>query len=137
AAARWVMIPTKSDNGSLDGMELVAERFMAMRQINPSLSLLGAVLFATGTGAKSIHRQVRERVAALFGGEESSPLFTQFIRHAEKVAVDSRKHGLLVHELKELAEQQPGYWQAKAAGVQRIEMSTAIQGLADDYQKLA
>lgn len=138
AAARWVMIPTKSDDGSLDGMELVAQRFRTMRQINPTMQLLGAVLFATGSNATAIHKKVRTSVAELFGGEDKSPLFQQHIRHAEKVAVDCREMGMLVHELKEFSEKQPTYWQARAAGANAPrKMSAALDGLAEDYLKLA
>ncbi|KAB2337899.1 ParA family protein [Actinomadura rudentiformis] len=137
AAARWVMIPTKSDDGSLDGMELVAQRFQQMRQINPTMQLLGAVLFATGTNAKAIHGKVRKSVADLFGGEDKSPLFQQHIRHAERVAVDCREMGMLVHELKDFAEQQPNYWTAKRSGLNPRPMSAALDGLATDYLNLA
>src|SRR5258708_1967950 len=107
AAARWVLIPTKSDDGGLDGMRLVAKRFRKAREINPQIGLLGVVLFATGTGATAIHAEVRKSISATFGG--NSPLFQTIIRHSERIARDSRK-GKLAHELEEAAKDQPQWW---------------------------
>lgn len=56
AAARWVLMPTKSDVGGLVGMTLVAERFTLAREINPRLGLLGVVLFATGWPSRLARR---------------------------------------------------------------------------------
>jgi cellulose biosynthesis protein BcsQ len=67
-AARWVLMPTRSDRGGLVGMRLVAERFSIAREINPSLGLLGVVLFGTLAGARAIHAEVRADVVAAFGG---------------------------------------------------------------------
>ena len=36
-AARWVVMPTKSDVGGLVGMRLVGERFALARELNPEL----------------------------------------------------------------------------------------------------
>jgi cellulose biosynthesis protein BcsQ len=101
-AAKWALMPTKSDSGGLVGMRLTAGRFEAAQQINPTISLLGVVLFGTGSGATAIQKELGEEVAAAFGGD--SPLFESTIRHSERVARDCRKSGRLAHELELDAE---------------------------------
>jgi len=97
SAARWIVMPTRTDKGGLVGMKLVAKRFLLAKEINPRLGLLGAVLFATGSGATLIQRRARDRVAEAFGG--SSPMFTRTIRAAELVAEQARDSGRLAYEL--------------------------------------
>lgn len=40
-AARWLLVPAKTDEGSLAGLEDTARRFVAARRDNPALTLLG------------------------------------------------------------------------------------------------
>lgn len=97
AAAHWVVMPTRSDSAGLRGMKLTARRFAAAREINPSIALLGVVLFGTLSNATMLHEEVRVKVAAEFGG--LSPMLSTFIRYAERTAKDARDLGLLFHEL--------------------------------------
>lgn len=138
-AARWVLMPTKSDTGGLMGMGLVAERFQLNREINPQLGLLGVVLFATGTQSKAIHAEVSRRVGEAFGG--TSPLFTARIRHAERTAQDARRLGRLAHELEADLESQPAWWEAlrNPDGPARTgpRVSPTAASVAGDYRDLA
>lgn len=134
-AARWTLMPTKSDGGGLVGMKLTAERFQAAREINPRIGLLGAVLFATGTSAKAIHAEVRSEVAAAFGG--TSPMFSATIRHSERVARDCRKMGRLAHELEVDADAQPAWWESLRAGERRPRLSGTTKSVSADYRQLA
>jgi chromosome partitioning protein len=134
-AARWVLMPTKSDVGGLVGMRLVAERFAVARERNPDLALLGAVLFATGTRSRRVHAEVRGAVEAAFGGH--SPLFTTAIRHAERSAQDARRLGRLAHELELEVAAQPAWWASLRAGTTAApRLSTAAAGVAGDYRDL-
>jgi cellulose biosynthesis protein BcsQ len=137
-AARWVVMPTKTDLGGLIGMELVAQRFEKAKKINPMLGLLGAVLFGTGTSATAIHKEASEAIARAFGGQ--SPLFTAKIRHAERTGVDARRWGKLAHELEAEAASQPAWWEVLRAGgpdsnTPRISRTAA--SVAADYRELA
>ena len=136
-AARWVIMPTKTDIGGLVGMTLVAERFAKARQINPSLGLLGAVLFATGTKATAIHAAARAAISEAFGGQ--SPLFTTAVRHAERTAQDARRLGKLAHELEAEAAQQPAWWVAlrNHGKPQAPRLSATAASVAADYRELA
>ena len=135
-AARWVLMPTRSDAGGLVGMSLVAKRFQAAREINPHITLLGAVLFGTGTRSTGIHNEVRTRVADAFGGH--SPMFTTTIRYAEKTAQDARRTGKLAHELESELASQPAWWEqlrtGKPAGAR---VSATAASVSADYRDLA
>ncbi|WP_207549806.1 ParA family protein [Thermostaphylospora chromogena] len=80
-AARWLIMPTKTDGGGLVGMQLLAERYIIAREINPDLELLGVVLFGTTRGATAIHRSVRDQVERAFG-TGTSPMLTAMIGHS-------------------------------------------------------
>jgi len=136
-AARWVIMPTKTDIGGLVGMTLVAERFAKAQQINPSLGLLGAVLFATGTKATAIHASARAAINGAFGGQ--SPLFTTVVRHAERTAQDARRLGKLAHELEAEAAQQPAWWVTlrNHGEPQAPRLSATAASVAADYRELA
>lgn len=139
-AAKWVLMPTKSDAGGLMGMGLVAERFQLNREINPQLGLLGVVLFATGSASKAIHAEVGRRVAEAFGG--TSPLFTARIRHAERTAQDARRLGRLAHELEADLQEQPAWWEAlrnpDGPGKKKgPRVSPTAASVAGDYRDLA
>lgn len=135
SAARWVLMPTKSDGGGLIGMRLVGERFALARELNPDLGLLGAVLFATGTRSRLVHAEVRAAVDAAFGGH--SPLFDTSIRHAERTAQDARRLGKLAHELELEAAAQPAWWAALREGATATRrISPTAASVAGDYREL-
>jgi cellulose biosynthesis protein BcsQ len=92
-----VVIPTGSDQASLDGVKLVAKRFMSVRKKNPDLKLAGIVLFAINTRAQRIERDLNATLETMFG--EDAPIFKAKIRDAKAASVDARKHGLLISEL--------------------------------------
>lgn len=136
AAARWVLMPTKSDAGGLVGMSLVAQRFRLAREVNPHVALLGAVLFATGTRSRAIHAEVRDRIEEAFGG--ASPLFTSTIRHAERTALDARRLGKLAHELEAELDAQPAWWEAlRSEAPTKPRISATAASVATDYRNLA
>ncbi len=101
AIASYVVIPTRADEASLDGLERVAERCLAARERNPGLTLLGVCLFGVGSRSRRLATGVREVIAEMLG--DVAPVFDTQIRHMESAAVDARRQGLLVHELEEAA----------------------------------
>lgn len=134
-AARWVVMPTKSDAGGLVGMRLVGERFALARELNPGLRLLGAVLFATGSRSRVVHAEVRDAVREAFGGH--SPMFSTSIRHAERSAQDARRLGRLAHELEVDVAAQPAWWTSLREGTApRPRLSAASASVAGDYRDL-
>ncbi|MFI6802995.1 ParA family protein [Streptosporangium canum] len=145
AAARRLLMPTKSDAGGLIGMQLLAERFAVAREINPALTLLGVVLFGTARGATAIHRNVRSAVQVAFGTTDS-PVLTATIGHSERIATTSRERGRVAHELESDAASQPAWWEALRAagkgeaepdGPRALRIPSTAGNVAEDYRKLA
>ncbi|MET0965923.1 MAG: ParA family protein, partial [Nakamurella sp.] len=100
AAADYLIIPTRSDDASLDGLVVVAQRFAAARALNPDLTLLGVALFGVRAGSTRLIGRVRSALDETLGG--AAPVFDTPIRYLESAAVDMRSRGLLPYELAEL-----------------------------------
>ncbi|MFL4473120.1 ParA family protein [Paeniglutamicibacter sp. MACA_103] len=92
-----LVIPTRSDDGSLDAVENTAHKFMRARHFNPDLRLAGALLFGIGSMSRRIARQTRERLDEMLG--DAAPVFNTRIRYQETAAIDARRQGKLIHEL--------------------------------------
>lgn len=135
AAARWVLVPTKTDASSRKGLREVARRFTDARQLNPQLALLGVVLFGVATGATRVKERARELVAADLGG--AAPIFTASIRHVEAAATDARERGELAHELEQVAAAGPTWWQRRRGATAAPVIAASASSLAGDYQTLA
>jgi len=94
---RSVIIPTRSDDASIDGVERVAERFLSVRDRNPALTLAGVVLFAISARATRLEDRVRTNLEAML--DQAAPVFRSRIREQSGAAADARRYGMLVHEL--------------------------------------
>lgn len=133
--AAAVLIPTRADDASLDGLARVAERFTVARQHNQDLRLAGVLLFAVGARSRRLETSVRRSVVEIVG--KAAPIFEARIRHLESAAVDARRSGLLAHELEgavvqdrrlRLAALRAGTLPAAGLLVRNAE------GLASDYE---
>ena len=147
-AARWVLVPTKTDDGSLDGLRAVGPRVKRAREHNPELSWLGVVVTAHSTSATRI---LRDTLATLAEVADTLPAFSTVIRHSEATARDCRSRGQLAHELaQDVASSAPERLKALTARrrVQRSDnviflpevphaLSETSGSLASDYAKLA
>ena len=137
AAARWLVVPVKSDKASIeDGLGGIARQFALVRKkVNPSLGLLGVVLFGSGSSSTAIRRDVRRDVERVLG--EGAPMFTSVIRHSEAVSRQSRERGLLVHELEQAAASNPAFWQLRTGEASREQVvSTTSASVAEDLAGL-
>lgn len=141
-AARYVIIPTTSDEASIDGLGRVARLFAEIQSTsNPELELLGIAPFRIGSRSERIATELRDSVAST--GLDPALLFTARIRGVEGPAQSCRKAGKLVHELeadlpaaraRRLAWLRDGH----GGGRHRPEVvAESTPGLADDYQRLA
>ena len=136
AAARWALVPAKSDASSRKGMLDVARRLDAVVDLNPGLDLLGVVLFGTGTSAHRIKDDARSRIVETLGAEDA--VLTTTIRHSEATAHAARERGQLAHELEDEARKGPAWWQIRRG--EASAMSSAPRtagGVAEDYHALA
>lgn len=84
AAARYALVPLKTDMSSRKGVAAVAARMDSVVGLNPSLDLLGVVLVGTGTNSRQVHNVTRDHLTADFGTDEvlDEVLFPMSIRHA-------------------------------------------------------
>lgn len=137
AAARWVLVPTKTDDASRAGLRDVARRFVAARAGNPDLGLLGVVIFGVGSTARRVLRQAREALEQDLGG--AAPVLQASIRHVEAAAVDARGRGQLVHELERDVHAAPRWYERLRGtpGAQQETLASSAGSLAADYQALA
>ncbi|WP_432570913.1 ParA family protein [Kineococcus sp. SYSU DK005] len=146
-AARWVLIPTRTDKASREGMIKVAERFIHARagKAPQPLDLLAVVLAGVNPSATTLRANA---LAAMqedlqeFGVDDTETLLTTtVVRYAETVAVGARDRGLLVPELVNVAAEAEPWWQALRDGRPRSEVgryqSASGESLADDYFSLA
>lgn len=131
AASRWIIVPTKSDRSSIEGLRVLAQQIASVHDVNPDLAILGAVLFATGTSATAIRRNAAEDINNVLGG--IAPMFNTVVRHSESVAVEAREAGELVHEIAERVDKAEPFWKALEKGQKPKRIAGTAPALADDY----
>lgn len=135
AAARWAVVPARSDASSRKGMLDVARRLDAVLTINPDLDLLGVVLFGSGTNSRRIKDDARAHIAEALGADDV--VFSATIRHSEATAHAARERGKLAHEVDEEASKGPAWWQIRRGEAAASTAPRTASGVADDYQALA
>ncbi|PNH79189.1 ParA family protein [Arthrobacter sp. AFG20] len=108
-AASRIIVPTKTDAGGREGLLGVAKRLDSVIDVNPGIDLLGVIIAATSSSAKSVQRIVRQAIVDAFGTDEV--LFSNMVRHAESPAQAVRERGLLVHELEEQVNSGPRWFE--------------------------
>lgn len=104
-AARWILIPSKSDRSSKRGIGHLARDYVTARADNPLLHLLGVIAFDVAASASDLRSRMREELEIELG--EVVPVLDTTIRNAQKAAEAARARGLLMHEL---AEQRHTSW---------------------------
>ncbi|MDF1480355.1 ParA family protein [Leifsonia sp. H3M29-4] len=124
-----VAIPTRMDEASIDGVSRIAERFIAVRERNPRLRLAGIILFAIASRTTRLERDVRDALQQILG--DAAPVFETRIRHLDSAAADSRRRGLLVHELEAAAVDD------KAARLKVLQLARGIPGEAERREMVA
>lgn len=145
AVARWVLIPTKTDQASLDGLLAVGPRVKRARRTNPQLRYAGVVVTAHNVAATRVLREVRGMLAQL---GDTVPMMKTTIRHSQTAAYDCRARGQLAHELARDVESSKSARLGMLRARRRtrdtqnvIELPTALSGtansLADDYRHLS
>jgi chromosome partitioning protein len=135
AAARWALIPVKTDASSRKGLRDVARRLDAVLAVNPDLDLLGVVLFGVNRSARRVLDNAREAIEADLGAD--APILSSTIRHVEAAAQETRDRGLLVHELEEAVLAAPKWWELRRDGTLADgPRARSAPGLAADFQAL-
>lgn len=134
-AARWALIPVKTDASSRKGLRDVARRLDSVLDVNPDLDLLGVVLFGVNRAATRVLESARTSITADLG--EGAPVLDSTIRHVEAAAQEARDQGLLVHELEEAVLAGPKWFEVRRRGIRHEgPRSRSATGLADDLNAL-
>lgn len=136
-AARWVVVPMKTDGTSRAGLRELAGDIRGIREHNPYLVLLAVFVFASGTNARSIRRELTEQVGQDLGNN-SELMLKSFIRQSEAVAKDIIKYGLLAHELEQEIVNNPAHWELRRGTANGATVvSSTSRPVAEDFAKLA
>lgn len=136
-AGRFVIVPMRTDEYSRSGLRDIAADIRGMREHNPYLMLLAVFVFGSGTGSKKIRRDIAQSVSADLG-HGSDMLLDSFVRHAESVANEMVKYGLLAHELEQEIQNNPKYWELRKGNAKNATtVSETSRLVAEDFAKLA
>ena len=138
AAAHYLVVPTKGDAGSLNGLQVTAEKFARIRStLNPDLEVLGVALFGFGANDTRLVAEARTQLEKDLLDTDIR-VFDTFIRDSRKSGTDMRRLGQLAHEYDNSASEAEPFWKAlrDRSRTARESFSQASGGLAGDYQKL-
>jgi cellulose biosynthesis protein BcsQ len=138
ATANYLLIPTRDDQGSINGVERLAKRFWRARTNGALIQLLGVVIFDVNPRATARNKEIFDQVSEMLDGSGSSP-FEVAIRTAKAEAVDMRNLHKTAGELVELARNDRKSRLSKLRDKESPERgmwSNDPTGLANDYQRL-
>jgi len=132
-AVQHLIIPTKPDRASIDGLVGTANIYAGVKQsTNPLLSVLGVCLFDIGKGHTVSHRTAKADIGEVLG-VANIELFDGFIRHAAKASIDVRRKHQLVHEYATEASNAEPFYEAMKNNRPPPRFGTNAKGLAEDY----
>ncbi|MGI8876140.1 MAG: ParA family protein [Egibacteraceae bacterium] len=129
--AHFVVIPTKVDDGSIDGLEGLADEISdVIHTANSQLRVVGVVLFDVGAGDTRLRSETRAELDEMLEG--IAPVLQATIRHSRRGARDMRRLGQVAAEYERAAsDAQPWFLDRSAPS-----FSSAAAGLAGDYEQL-
>lgn len=132
--ARWLVVPTRTDNASITGLVDVQDAIDGVASCNPDLQLLGVVLAGVGARATRIAADKRHAIDTVLG---AGTVFDAVIHYSEKVSVLARQQGKTVAELaNEYHNTQPAYtYLAKGQNIPNV--AKAAVSIETDYLRLA
>ncbi|MDN5562575.1 MAG: ParA family protein [Luteococcus sp.] len=132
----WVLIPTRNDDESMNGVAEMPDLLENARRLNPDIQVLGVTLFMHPTRSTAVRREWQEEMAQI---APQFPVLDTFIPHSLPVSAGSRKRGVVVRELvPQLAGSIATRIQALREGkspARAISESTA-KSIADAYEAL-
>lgn len=136
---RYLVVPTKDDDASLAGVELLADRYLRARARGAAVELLGVILFDANPRATARNAEVLDQVDSLLEGSRATA-FEALVRSDKAAAVDLRNRHITPSELVAVAEDgTKGRLASLRSGStpagERL-WSRDPSGLAGDYQEL-
>lgn len=135
-AARWLIIPTRTDDSSRKGLVKVARRYSDARERGASVELLGVCLFGVTSSATKVRSEARADLERDLGAV--APVLDTVIRYAEAAAVEARRRGVPVHELEAAGLDGPRWYERlRNPGLSTDVVPGSASSLAADYAHLA
>lgn len=138
AVANYLLIPSRADLASLEGVEQLASRYWKARKLGAAIRLLGVVLFDVNLRAAKRNADVMVQINEMLEGSGVEP-FKTMIRSSEAASQDMRNHGVSAGELPALASAELKERLSrlrKKETPERSLWSSDPSGLASDYQQL-
>ncbi len=130
----WLIVPTKEDEGSIEGAEYLARRYLVARKNGAPVQLMGMVLFDCDTRASRRNEDTLGKIMELLEGTGIEP-FKSFIRTAAAAAKDVRIFNLTAEELVDFTPRRNGVT-TDDDGARAKKWSKDTGPLATDYQQL-
>ncbi|MEU3350004.1 ParA family protein, partial [Streptomyces sp. NPDC006700] len=136
AAARTLIVPTRSDDSSISGMERISKNFKVVKQqVNPYLQIAGAFLYGSNRSATLMHNAVRKQIRKTLG--EGTPILDTIVGYREVPAVNARRKGLLFGEYAELLPTSASPYDVKAGRAEEADVvPETILPLAKEMREL-
>lgn len=136
-AARWLLIPTRTDDSSRKGLVKVARRYVDARERGAGVELLGVCLFGVTASARKVRSDARADLERDLG--HAAPVFDSVVRYAEAAAVEARRRGVPVHELEAAGIDGPKWYERlRHPGQSAVAVVPgSAASLASDYAALA
>lgn len=136
ASVRRLLVPTRSDDSSIRGMNRIARNFVLVRRwLNPSLEVVGACLFGSNPSATHLHEEVRADVEAVLGPR--IPMLSTVVGYREAPARNARKKGLTFAEYAALLPGSPMSYDVAAGRARREDVvPPSAQPLAEEMERL-
>ena len=131
-AAQFVVLATRSDEGSIGALAKIAKVFERVFDDAPDVELLGVVLFGVNPSATRVQHDTRVKISSVLG--QVAPVFNSTIRYLEAAAADCRSLGVVPFELAAFTSQLPRFVDK---GYQKESWSRSSPQLADDFERLA
>ncbi|WP_366914502.1 ParA family protein [Nocardia sp.] len=130
----WLIVPTKEDDGSIDGAELLARRYLWARKNGAQIELMGMVLFDCNPRAVRRNEDTLGKIMDLLDGTGIEP-FRSFIRQDKATALDARAFHLTAEELIAFSPPKTN-GSGEVSDTRTKRWSRDTEPLATDYQKL-
>ena len=139
--ARYLVVPSSDDSASLEGVELLARRYLRARHAGAEIELLGVVLFNANIRATTRNQMVLDAIDEMLQGSGAAR-FESIIRSDKAAAIDLRARSLTPRELVEVAAGERRTRLSALRSGQSLRTGDRLWsrdpgGLATDYQDLA
>ena len=132
----WLVIPSRTDRNSLDGVAAMLRRILANApDQNDLIRVAGIVLFEINPAATVMNADTRAELSDDIDG--AFRIFDSMIRHADKAQRQAKEVGMVAAEYASLAKSAEPWFEAVKRGETPVTFAGNADSLAGDYERLA